>query len=666
MRTSSVEKIVTYLLWISIAIFVLCVIWPWGSGLAAIFKTRKVFYICMTLAVGKAIFLVRKKEESRYLEVLPFLLVFLICCFQLSRFPDYRFGVDDAYYYSYVCSAVIDGDLDLSNQYEHSGLERYLDQKTLESKTPIGRSPNIFPVGLSVFWSPFFLIGYFVAQLAGVSLDGFSRPFLFAVASGNLLFVCAGLYFCYLFCSSFVSQRIALLSTFAVAFTTPHLFLFFRAFLLISEPLSFALAALMLFLLMRSERKNSTWRWFLLGLLLGAMTMVRFHNILFGLAPAAILIYRARKEGVVSQLPRLAGAFAIGTFIGFFPQLIAWRFIYGSWFLSMAGSFLPWWKSPFLLETLFSSRKGLLPWSPITLFCLCGLPLLWRKNRVWGFALMVVVLATTYINSAQADWWGATSLGARRFVPLVTILAAGFASLFSRIPRPGKLALFPLLIAFLFLNGHFVRAFLRGDLQSEHADRFSDILQGPYLPFQYVVYPLEFPVQMAYHLKYGAPLYGPLTEFFIGEDVFYFQDRAQGEILSKDSPLFGQGWQVQNGVRTTKGRDAFVYVPLFLKEKPRFVMEFNFEPTGTEKDIWVDFYWNGEFLRSRKVFVDGRVMEMAIRSREYGSPVNTLRMHIYHSKAENEEAPELILHKIYFRRAEGKPGNLDMVKFLVH
>ena len=85
-------------------------------------------------------------------------------------------------------------------------------------------------------------------------------------------------------------------------------------------------------------------------------------------------------------------------------------------------------------------------------------------------------------------------------------------------------------------------------------------------------------------------------------------------------------------------------------------MEFSFEPTGTEKDVWVDFYWNGQFLRSRKIFVDGRLLEVPIRSREYSSEVNTLQMRIYHSKSENEAAPELILHKINFRRVEGDPN----------
>jgi hypothetical protein len=207
----------------------------------------------------------------------------------------------------------------------------------------------------------------------------------------------------------------------------------------------------------------------------------------------------------------------------------------------------------------------------------------------------------------------------------------------------------PLLLILIFLNVHLTRSFLRGRLQYEHADRFSDILRGPYSACRYIVYPLEFPVQLAYHIKYGTPMYGPLTEFFIGEDVFYFQERAGDQILSRASPIFGDGWKV-NEERKTTGKNAFLYVPMFMKEKPRFFMEFYFEPAGSEKDVWIDFYWNGQFLRSRKVFADGRSIEVAIRSKEYRSSVNELRMYIYHSRGESESLPELILRNIQFRR----------------
>jgi hypothetical protein len=652
MRGVNLEKIVTYLLWISVALFISAVILPQGIGLTALIRAGKIFYVSMTLVLAKGILIFRKEEKSKALERLPFLALFLFCCFQLYHIPNYRFGVDDAYYYSYVSSVCIDKDLELSNQYDRAGLAEYLTPKALQEKTPVGKSVNIYPVGLSVLWAPFFLIGYLVAALAGLPLDGFSRPFLFSVCVGNLLLVCAGLYFCYLFCSAFASRLISLFSTFAVLFTTPSLYFFFRSFLLLSEPLSFALAAFFLWLLFRDEKRFSLWRWFLIGLLLGAMTMVRFHNFIFAIAPAWLFFSYARKEKNRSTLLRLAGVTVFGVMLGFLPQMIVWRLLYGEWFVSLAGSFLPWWKNPFFLETLFSSRKGLFPWAPATILCLCGIPFLFRKNRVWAWILLAIVLATIWMNSSQFDWWGATALGARRFIPLATIFVVLLALFYTRLPRIGRGLLIVLFVSFGLLNVYFARAFQRGLLQYEHADRFSDILTGPYQPFQAVVYPLEFPVQLAYHWKYQTPMYQSLTEFFIGEDVFYFQSRAGDQILTEVSPLFGEGWQVQDGQRKTIGSDAILYVPMFMKEKPRFLVQLFLEPSQDEKDVWIDFYWNGTFLRSKKAFSDGRMIEIAIRSRDYRSEVNALKLHIYHSRTEKTAAPQLILLKINFLRDE--------------
>jgi hypothetical protein len=546
-------------------------------------------------------------------------------------------------------SVWIDHDLDLSNQFQSSGLFQYLDRRALEQRTPLGLMPNIYPAGLAVFWTPFFGFGYIVAKLAGLPLDGFSHSFVFSVILGNTFYICAGLYMCLLFCSKFFTRSVSMLSTLALFFATPSLYVNYRFSLLSSEPLSFSLAAGLFLLCIHSERRLSPLLWASIGVLLGLMTMVRFHNALFGLAPTVVLLANVRSNGFSAKTVTAIGTFTLGTLIGFLPQIIIWRMLFGEWFLSLAGTFLPWWKHPFFLETLFSSRKGLFPWAPITLFCVVGLGCFVKRNRLWGLTLMIILIIGIWINSSQFDWWGATSLGARRFVPFMVVFAAGFAAILTLLPRSGKIMLAVFVLFMIPLNLYFARSFYRGEFEFEHADRFSDILQGPYFPFRWVIYPLEFPVQLAYHIKYGTPIYGPLTEFFIGEDVFYFQARAGDRILRSESPIFGTGWKT-NGDRKTSGADAILYVPMFLKEKPRFLMNFFFEPAKSDKDVWIDFYWNGEFLKSRKVFVDGRLIEVAIRSKAYRSAMNELRMHIYHSGDKNEMAPELILRKIQFIR----------------
>jgi hypothetical protein len=251
------------------------------------------------------------------------------------------------------------------------------------------------------------------------------------------------------------------------------------------------------------------------------------------------------------------------------------------------------------------------------------------------------------MNSAHYDWWGAASIGARRFVPLCSVFAVGIATLFISLRTFGRSMLVFVLVAFAFLNSFLVEAVLKGHINPQHAVRFSDLLKGPYSVFQPFVYTLQFPVQAVYRIRYGTPLYGRLTEFFIGEDIFYFQKQAGEEILSAESPLFGEGWISEKGVRKTSGASAVLYVPLFMKNPSRTVIELNLFSLEEEKNARIDFFWNGKLLRSRKISNDGRQLELAVRSRDCRTEVNELTMRIYDPKSENS-VPTVILQQIRF------------------
>ncbi|MCI0412059.1 hypothetical protein L0222_04560 [bacterium] len=638
-------KALVVLLWIVILAFMVTIIIP---GNPFFFAPRRFLYFSLTLALFKGFWDWHHYKRSRLLEVLPFLILFLFASFRVSRSSDYQFGVDDAYYYSYAASIFIDGDLELSNQYELSKLERHLDAGALAVRTPAGYSANIYPAGLSLYWTPFFVGGHLLANLFDLPMNGYSRPYTHTILIGHLFYVCAGLYFTYRFCNGFFSKLVSFGATATILFTTPYLYYYFSTFPLISEPLAFALIALFLFLAFTSERRHSRLRWFALGILFGTLTMVRLHNVVLGAVPVAVLYFSLPDEKKRSQFLQLFGVFIAGSLIGFLPQVIVWRVLNGEWFFSSGTTFLPYWKKPFVLETLFSARKGLFPWSPVVALSVTGLFVLIKRNRLWAWLLLAVVLATTWINSAQVDWWGAATVGSRRFVPLVSIFALGVAALFISLKKYGRLILLIFLLGLVFLNSFLVSSTVAGAMEAEHADRFSDVLQGPYSIFQPVVYGLQFPVQAAYRLRYGTPVYGPLTEFFIGEDVFYFQRRAGEEIFNAESPLFGEGWILENGVRKTNGAVSTLYVPLFLKDKPRIVVELDFLPAEKEKDIRIDFVWNGKLLRSRKILSDGRQVELPVRWRDYRLEVNKLEMRIYHSRSE-EEAPSLVLQRIHFR-----------------
>ena len=83
---------------------------------------------------------------------------------------------------------------------------------------------------------------------------------------------------------------------------------------------------------------------------------------------------------------------------------------------------------PFLMETLFSSRHGLLSWTPVLWAGYLGfLPLL-RRRPALAAPLLVPLLALTYVNMCSGDWWAGGSFSNRRFDSLLPVLAFGMAA----------------------------------------------------------------------------------------------------------------------------------------------------------------------------------------------------------------------------------------------
>ncbi len=82
--------------------------------------------------------------------------------------------LDGYYYYVYLRSVQMDGDLDFANEYEEWGNQFGF------GKSPTGRHRNIFGIGGALLWLPFFLVTHLLAIIGvklgyPLSLDGMSR-----------------------------------------------------------------------------------------------------------------------------------------------------------------------------------------------------------------------------------------------------------------------------------------------------------------------------------------------------------------------------------------------------------------------------------------------------------------------------------------------------------
>jgi len=135
----------------------------------------------------------------------------------------------------------------------------------------------------------------------------------------------------------------------------------------------------------------------MLGAIAGFITLIRWQNVLFALLPAFEAIGMLVASLRSSDTRRTRATFIAGlTFtacatIAFLPQMLAWKSIYGSYLaVSPVGPQIRWW-DPHLIDVLWSSRNGLLSWSPILYVGAIGLFLFAARWPAVGVPSLIAV-----------------------------------------------------------------------------------------------------------------------------------------------------------------------------------------------------------------------------------------------------------------------------------
>src|SRR5215210_2032076 len=108
------------------------------------------------------------------------------------------YSSDEVEYFSYLRSLWFDHDVSFDNEYryfyEHRIAQSADSHHTfLELETPVGRRINYGTIGCAILWSPFYAAGDLVARLmraagGGVAVDGYSQPYVSAVAYGSAFY----------------------------------------------------------------------------------------------------------------------------------------------------------------------------------------------------------------------------------------------------------------------------------------------------------------------------------------------------------------------------------------------------------------------------------------------------------------------------------------------
>ena len=360
------------------------------------------------------------------------------------------YASDEIQYFAYLRSLWFDRDLSFDNEYRYFydrgiAVAWTFRESYLERTTATGLRYNYGTIGAAILWAPFYAAAdgaVRVGRALGVPVaaDGFSRPYLRAVAYGSAVYGFLAI------CLAILAARRLLgeghLAGAAVWMGTPLLHYMYVAPGFAHACSAFAVALFVSVWLAVRER------WSAGGLVaLGAssalMTMVREPAAFLVIGPAIDFVWslveaarQNRWERVRLLLLRVAAGTAVA-FVCYLPQVMAYVTLYGGLTSPYNLDDRMLWHAPHFGDVLASPRHGFFFWTPLAAVALAGLG--WfaatgagrigtARGRRIGICLLAMFASQAYIAGSITRWTLAGSFGQRRFVGTTVILAIGLAA----------------------------------------------------------------------------------------------------------------------------------------------------------------------------------------------------------------------------------------------
>jgi len=357
---------------------------------------------------------------------------------------------DGVGYYAYLRSALIDHDLRFENDYlgaNQSFVFFHVDSqgRLLPSfYTKTGYVENHFSVGPAILWAPVIVAVHSSVLLADrfgahVGADGYSRPYLLAMAFTTACYGFLSLLLAFQIARKYFDDSWAFLATVGIwmASSLP-IYMYFNPSW--SHAISAFTVALFIWYWDRTRLQRTAGQWAVLGLAAGLMGNVYYPNAILLIFPALEvfhLLRGKRRDSGRAILPIQELALHCGIFLAAFiaallPTFITRKIIYGSPFETGYPAIGTWnWTSPALLKVLFSSDHGMFSWTPVLILATVGLFFLIKRDMLLGAGSLLTFLAYYYFIASYPDWDGLSSFGNRFFVSLTPIFILGLAALLS-------------------------------------------------------------------------------------------------------------------------------------------------------------------------------------------------------------------------------------------
>ncbi|HEX2977024.1 MAG TPA: hypothetical protein VHO68_13890, partial [Bacteroidales bacterium] len=294
-------------------------------------------------------------------------------------------------YYLYLPATFIYDDPALKNQqWIDDVMQKYQPSPTLYQLVEVGNGNRIikYSSGLALLYSPFFFIAHCLAPVLGYPADGFSLPYQLFLALGGILWAIAGVFLFRRMLLRFFDDRITSALLLLVIAGTNYLHLVSIDGTLLTHNYLFTLYAALVIVTVSWHDKPKMAKALLIGVICGLISLIRPSEAVCFLIPVLWMVGSrygwSKKISLVRRNPHhilIAGLAAVA--FGFF-QFYYWKTMVGEWiYYSYSNNpgegfrFFP----PYIVEFLFSFRKGWFIYTPVMIFAMVGFIVMIKRQK---------------------------------------------------------------------------------------------------------------------------------------------------------------------------------------------------------------------------------------------------------------------------------------------
>jgi hypothetical protein len=359
-------------------------------------------------------------------------------------------------YYAYLPAAFIYHDIELGFMGENP---QKFNKWIWPVKTPTGKLCILTTMGMSVMYSPFFLIAHQYAKVSGkYEADGYSKPYHVALTFSAWVYFIIALLFLRSLLLRYYSERSTTITLLAIAAGTNLMhYLTYEAPM--SHAYSFTLIVVFLYYLDLWCQKMSWRQTILLGVLSGLITLIRPTNIIVLLLVLlwrvnSLKTFQERIKGLLSNWMQIV-VMAIVFVLVWLPQFFYWYKVSGMVFYFSYGEVGSafYFNNPQILDVLFSYKKGLFIYTPVIFIATLSIYFLFKQKSKNSIAILIFFIVNLYILSSWWSWWFGGGYSIRAYIDSYGLMAFPLAALIEHYKNK-KVIQFSLISFIILLTAH--------------------------------------------------------------------------------------------------------------------------------------------------------------------------------------------------------------------